>query len=70
MLQQKIEKTQTVIGVVARQSIVEVSGYVLISHNKFYSFDLSQLRLIRGEQLFNNKYSLAIFSNQNLDGLG
>ncbi|XP_063411495.1 epidermal growth factor receptor-like [Mytilus trossulus] len=45
------------------ESIVEVSGYVLISSVLSQKLHLQNLRLIRGRQLFLDKFSLLVYSN-------
>ncbi|XP_072431767.1 epidermal growth factor receptor isoform X1 [Chiloscyllium punctatum] len=45
------------------KSIQEVSGYVLIGLNKISTIPLENLRIIRGHQLYEDKYALVILSN-------
>lgn len=45
------------------QEIVEVQGYVLIAHVSVRSVPLDNLRIIRGSQLYNSSYALAVHNN-------
>ncbi|XP_076014086.1 melanoma receptor tyrosine-protein kinase-like isoform X2 [Genypterus blacodes] len=45
------------------QSIQEVGGYVLLAMNKAATIPLVNLRLIRGHNLYDNQYALAVMSN-------
>uniref|UniRef100_A0A6Q2XV13 Receptor protein-tyrosine kinase n=1 Tax=Esox lucius TaxID=8010 RepID=A0A6Q2XV13_ESOLU len=45
------------------QSIVEVQGYVLIAHVSVSIVPLDNLRIIRGSQLYNSSYALAVLDN-------
>uniref|UniRef100_A0A671PS21 Receptor tyrosine-protein kinase erbB-2 n=1 Tax=Sinocyclocheilus anshuiensis TaxID=1608454 RepID=A0A671PS21_9TELE len=45
------------------QGIVEVQGYVLIAHVSVHSVPLDNLRIIRGSQLYNSSYALAVHNN-------
>uniref|UniRef100_A0A671SS01 Receptor protein-tyrosine kinase n=1 Tax=Sinocyclocheilus anshuiensis TaxID=1608454 RepID=A0A671SS01_9TELE len=45
------------------QGIVEVQGYVLIAHIAVRSVPLDNLRIIRGSQLYNSSYALAVHNN-------
>uniref|UniRef100_A0A672PP82 Receptor protein-tyrosine kinase n=1 Tax=Sinocyclocheilus grahami TaxID=75366 RepID=A0A672PP82_SINGR len=45
------------------QGIVEVQGYVLIAHVSVRSVPLDNLRIIRGSQLYNSSYALAVHNN-------
>uniref|UniRef100_A0A8C1QSN5 Receptor protein-tyrosine kinase n=1 Tax=Cyprinus carpio TaxID=7962 RepID=A0A8C1QSN5_CYPCA len=45
------------------QGIVEVQGYVLIAHVSVHSVPLENLRIIRGSQLYNSSYALAVHNN-------
>ncbi|XP_051530423.1 receptor tyrosine-protein kinase erbB-2-like [Myxocyprinus asiaticus] len=45
------------------QGIVEVQGYVLIAHVSVHSVPLDSLRIIRGSQLYNSSYALAVHDN-------
>ncbi|KTG05407.1 hypothetical protein cypCar_00035697 [Cyprinus carpio] len=45
------------------QGIVEVQGYVLIAHVSVRSVPLENLRIIRGSQLYNSSYALAVHNN-------
>ncbi|XP_056626778.1 receptor tyrosine-protein kinase erbB-2 [Triplophysa dalaica] len=45
------------------QGIVEVQGYVLIAHVSVPSIPLDSLRIIRGSQLYNSSYALAVHDN-------
>ncbi|KAM4534179.1 melanoma receptor tyrosine-protein kinase-like [Odontesthes bonariensis] len=47
------------------QSIVEVGGYVLIAMNEVATVPLSNLRLIRGQSLYEEQYALLVMSNYN-----
>uniref|UniRef100_A0A7N6BZ03 Receptor protein-tyrosine kinase n=1 Tax=Anabas testudineus TaxID=64144 RepID=A0A7N6BZ03_ANATE len=51
------------------QGIVEVQGYVLVAHVSVSLVPLDNLRIIRGSQLFNSNYALAVLNNT-LDGKG
>uniref|UniRef100_A0A8C9SYY9 Receptor protein-tyrosine kinase n=1 Tax=Scleropages formosus TaxID=113540 RepID=A0A8C9SYY9_SCLFO len=50
------------------QSIREVTGYVLVALNQFEYLPLENLRIIRGTQLYEDRYALAIFLNYRRDG--
>lgn len=45
------------------QGIVEVQGYVLISNVSVSTVPLVSLRIIRGSQLYNSSYALAVVDN-------
>ncbi|KPP57307.1 hypothetical protein Z043_124989, partial [Scleropages formosus] len=45
------------------QDIAEVQGYVLISHVSVDVIPLDNLRIIRGSQLYNSSYALAVLDN-------
>ncbi|XP_030631907.1 receptor tyrosine-protein kinase erbB-2 [Chanos chanos] len=45
------------------QGIVEVQGYVLIAHVSVSVVPLDSLRIIRGSQLYNSSYALAVQDN-------
>ncbi|KPP76722.1 receptor tyrosine-protein kinase erbB-2-like [Scleropages formosus] len=51
------------------QGIVEVQGYVLIAHLSVASVPLDNLRIIRGSQLYNSSYALAVVDNVGLTEL-
>uniref|UniRef100_A0A3P8VJK6 Receptor protein-tyrosine kinase n=1 Tax=Cynoglossus semilaevis TaxID=244447 RepID=A0A3P8VJK6_CYNSE len=51
------------------QGIVEVQGYVLVSHVSVSLVPLDNLRIIRGSQLYNSSYALAVLDNT-LNGEG
>lgn len=51
------------------QGIVEVQGYVLVAHVSVSLVPLDNLRIIRGSQLYNSSYALAVLDNT-LDGQG
>ncbi|XP_072109713.1 epidermal growth factor receptor isoform X1 [Mobula birostris] len=51
------------------ESIQEVSGYVLIALNKISRIPLQNLRIIRGHQLYDDKYALVILSNYDQEGV-
>lgn len=51
------------------QEIVEVQGYVLVAHVSVSLVPLDNLRIIRGSQLYNSSYALAVLDNT-LDGQG
>lgn len=51
------------------QGIVEVQGYVLVAHVSVSVVPLDSLRIIRGSQLYNSSYALAVLDNT-LDGRG
>lgn len=50
----------------APQDIQEVQGYVLIAHNQVRQVPLQRLRIIRGTQLFEDSYALAVLDNGDL----
>ncbi|KAK1902793.1 Receptor tyrosine-protein kinase erbB-4, partial [Dissostichus eleginoides] len=50
------------------ESIREVTGYVLVALNQFDYLPLENLRIIRGNKLYEDHYSLAIFLNYRRDG--
>ncbi|XP_048416453.2 receptor tyrosine-protein kinase erbB-2 isoform X2 [Stegostoma tigrinum] len=52
------------------QNIQEVQGYVLIAHNAVDYIPLENLRIIRGSQLFEGQFALAVLSNFNSTGAG
>ncbi|KAK9965207.1 hypothetical protein ABG768_004308 [Culter alburnus] len=52
------------------QGIVEVQGYVLIAHVSVRSVPLDNLRIIRGSQLYNSSYALAVHDNIHLSQVG
>ncbi|XP_061565171.1 receptor tyrosine-protein kinase erbB-2 isoform X2 [Cololabis saira] len=45
------------------QEIVEVQGYVLVAHVSVSVVPLDNLRIIRGSQLYNSSYALAVLDN-------
>ncbi|XP_045155267.1 receptor tyrosine-protein kinase erbB-2 [Echinops telfairi] len=45
------------------QDIQEVQGYVLIAHNQMQQVPLHRLRIVRGTQLFLDKFALAVLDN-------
>ncbi|TNM88967.1 hypothetical protein fugu_005221 [Takifugu bimaculatus] len=45
------------------QSIREVTGYILLAINEFSRLPLDNLRVIRGNMLYENQYALAIMIN-------
>ncbi|NXE99414.1 ERBB2 kinase, partial [Menura novaehollandiae] len=45
------------------QDIKEVQGYVLIAENQVSGLELQSLRIIRGTQLFQDRYALAVVGN-------
>lgn len=45
------------------QGILEVQGYVLIAHVSVSLVPLDNLRIIRGSQLYNSSYALAVLEN-------
>ncbi|XP_070250268.1 receptor tyrosine-protein kinase erbB-2 isoform X1 [Myotis yumanensis] len=45
------------------QDIQEVQGYVLIAHSQVTQVPLQRLRIIRGTQLFEDNYALAVLDN-------
>uniref|UniRef100_A0A4W6CLS4 Receptor protein-tyrosine kinase n=1 Tax=Lates calcarifer TaxID=8187 RepID=A0A4W6CLS4_LATCA len=45
------------------QGIVEVQGYVLVAHVSVSLVPLDNLRIIRGSQLYNSSYALAVMDN-------
>ncbi|MEJ1285376.1 epidermal growth factor receptor [Cricetulus griseus] len=46
------------------QDIQEVQGYMLIAHNHVRHVPLQRLRIVRGTQLFEDKYALAVLDNR------
>ncbi|KAM8945846.1 receptor tyrosine-protein kinase erbB-2 [Pelodytes ibericus] len=50
------------------QDIKEVQGYVLIAYNLLNFLPLENLRIIRGTQLYEEKYALSILSNSDSEG--
>ncbi|KAM8858220.1 receptor tyrosine-protein kinase erbB-4 isoform 1-T1 [Synchiropus picturatus] len=50
------------------RSIREVTGYVLVALNQFDYLPLENLRIIRGNKLYEGRYSLSIFLNYRRDG--
>ncbi|KAK5872340.1 hypothetical protein PBY51_013053 [Eleginops maclovinus] len=50
------------------QSIREVTGYILFAVNEFSRLPLNQLRVIRGNTLYEGKYALAVMVNYQKDG--
>ncbi|XP_075767641.1 receptor tyrosine-protein kinase erbB-2 [Pelodiscus sinensis] len=50
------------------KDIKEVQGYVLIAHNQVSHVWLENLRIIRGTQLYEEKYALAVLSNADPTG--
>lgn len=51
-----------------QQSIREVTGYILLAINEFSRLPLDNLRVIRGNVLYENHYALAIMINYRKDG--
>lgn len=51
-----------------RQSIREVTGYILLAVNWFSHLSLDNLRVIRGSVLYENQYALAVMINYQKDG--
>ncbi|KAM3872341.1 receptor tyrosine-protein kinase erbB-3b [Diretmus argenteus] len=49
-------------------TIREVTGYVLIAMNLFQQLPLGQLRIIRGNNLYERRFALAVFFNYPKDG--
>lgn len=47
------------------QSIQEVAGYVLIAMNQVAELPLVNLRLIRGQNLYEGRFALLVMSNYN-----
>ncbi|KAM5272760.1 receptor tyrosine-protein kinase erbB-2 isoform 15-T15 [Ctenodactylus gundi] len=45
------------------QDIQEVQGYLLIAHNQARQIPLQRLRIVRGTQLFEDSYALAVLDN-------
>ncbi|XP_040856955.1 receptor tyrosine-protein kinase erbB-2 isoform X15 [Ochotona curzoniae] len=45
------------------QDIQEVQGYVLIAHNQVQQVPLQRLRIVRGTQLFEDSFALAVLDN-------
>ncbi|NXD85579.1 ERBB2 kinase, partial [Halcyon senegalensis] len=52
------------------KDIKEVQGYVLIAENQVSQLELQSLRIIRGTQLFQDRYALAVVGNAGPDGGG
>ncbi|XP_041816926.1 melanoma receptor tyrosine-protein kinase [Chelmon rostratus] len=52
------------------QSIQEVGGYVLIAMNGVANFPLVNLRLIRGQKLYDNQFALVVMYNYKNDTTG
>ncbi|XP_072106181.1 epidermal growth factor receptor-like, partial [Mobula birostris] len=52
------------------KDIQEVQGYVLIAHNEVSYIPLENLRVIRGSQLYEGRFALAVLSNYNPSGTG
>lgn len=50
------------------QTIREVTGYVLIAMNHFEEIPLGQLRVIRGNSLYERRFALSVFFNYPKDG--
>lgn len=50
------------------QTIREVTGYVLIAMNHFQEIPLGQLRVIRGNSLYERRFALSVFFNYPKDG--
>lgn len=51
---------------VPSQEIQEVQGYVLIARNQVSQVPLQRLRIVRGTQLFEDSYALAVLDNGGL----
>lgn len=41
-----------------------MQGYLLIAHNQARHIPLQRLRIVRGTQLFDDKYALAVLDNR------
>ncbi|XP_055512726.1 LOW QUALITY PROTEIN: receptor tyrosine-protein kinase erbB-2 [Leucoraja erinacea] len=52
------------------KNIQEVQGYVLLAHNEVDYIPLENLRIIRGSQLYEGRYALAVISNLNSSTTG
>ncbi|KAF7664063.1 hypothetical protein LDENG_00191000 [Lucifuga dentata] len=52
------------------QGIVEVQGYVLVAHLSMSLVPLDNLRIIRGSQLYNSSYALAVLDNTQEGAVG
>lgn len=50
------------------QSIREVTGYILFAVNDLSRLPLDQLRVIRGNTLYDNQFALAVMVNYQKDG--
>ncbi|XP_041656341.1 receptor tyrosine-protein kinase erbB-3b isoform X2 [Cheilinus undulatus] len=50
------------------KTVREVTGYVLIAVNNFQEIPLGQLRVIRGNSLYERRFALSIFFNYPKDG--
>lgn len=53
----------SVLLLLPHQGIREVQGYVLIAHVSVSLVPLDNLRIIRGSQLYNSSYALAVLDN-------
>ncbi|MEQ2168506.1 Receptor tyrosine-protein kinase erbB-4, partial [Goodea atripinnis] len=49
-------------------SIKEVTGYILFALNEFSRLPLDNLRVIRGNTLYDDRYALAVMINYKKDG--
>lgn len=58
----------TALSSAALQTIREVTGYVLIAMNVFTYLPLGNLRVIRGTQLYEDKYALFVLLNYHTNG--
>lgn len=63
-----IDFSSSSVCVFTRQSIREVTGYILLALNRFSRLPLDNLRVIRGNVLYENQYALAVMMNYLKDG--
>lgn len=47
----------------SEQGIIEVQGYVLVANVSVSLVPLDNLRIIRGSQLFDSQYAIAVLNN-------
>lgn len=63
-----VQLTSAFAAFISRQTIREVTGYVLIAMNHFQEIPLGQLRVIRGNSLYERRFALSVFLNYPKDG--
>lgn len=61
-------KYKIVLATFSLQAIREVTGYVLIAMNHFQKIPLGQLRVIRGNSLYERRFALSVLFNYPKDG--